>query len=495
MVYPQPGQYPPPQNNLVNHNLAPNNPTYPVQGGYPGQVAPQNPYQPQPQQPQQPQGYTPGFAQIPNQQPPQVAPVQPQQPNYLPGVQQIPGGLYPNGPVTPPPQIAQQQPVVPYGQGQLTPQQPQPQSVPGYNPGTVGGYPVVNPINHQQQPQQPPQTRPLNPLNGLAPQINPNILGQLSPALLQQYGQQLRNGGPFNPLSQGSPLAGQLNPGQLNQLNQLIRQNQPGAGQQQTPFTPFNPLTAFVPRTSSPVGPGGAPGSPNQPPPSIGSILRGAGRALGIPGLASGSDPREAPYTTDSPPTTPDYGAIRNRLAERQPQSYEGRSRRPYEREDDRRNPYPDRGFSAGVDYEGERDSPNNRSPYRAKYERTRGERPSDRFAAFGRVKDEARKDRDYGSDYRAGVEYNEVDDQDNGRYGDISARPRQGVYEDDRLRDRDNGSHPRTDAYGRTLREEVGQAHRGYQSPRDRTYERSRSRFDDESDLNRNRANPFLVG
>ena len=420
------------------------------------------------------------------------------QPNYLPGVQQIPGGLYPTGPVTPPPQTSHQQPIVPYGQGQLTPQQPQPQHVPGYNPGTVGGYPAINPINHQQQPQQPPQTGQLNPLSGLPPQINPAILSQINPALLQQYGQQLRNGGPFNPLAPGSPLAAQLTPGQLNQLNQLIRQNQGAApGQQQTPYSPYNPATAFNPRApATPARPPGVPGSPNQPPPSIGSLLRGAGRALGIPGFAAGSDtptPHGAPYTTESPSTTPDYGAIRNRLADRAPQSYDPSSKRPYDREDDRRNSYPNsgsRGTNAGVDYEGERDGQNNRSPYRERYEKTRGERPVERFASYGRIKDEVRRDRDYANDYRAGVEYNpnEVDDHDHSshRHGDLPSRPRQGVYEDNR------GTYP----VRRTFRDEVGdQFHRDYQGPRDRTFDRSRSRFDDESDLNRNRANPFLVG
>lgn len=532
-----------PQQNLVNH--VPNNQVYPNQPAYPV-APPQNGYQ------NPNAGVVPNFAQIPVHPGGQVnqhhqqQPQQPQQPNYLPGVQQIAGGLYPNSPVNnlPPTQIHQQQPFSPTypgtGQGPLTPpslvtpqvqqQTPQltPQQVPGYTPGTVGGYPAVNSLHHQQnnrpqaQPvspvsnqypqQQQPPAGPVNPLG----QLNPALLNQLNPALLQQYGQQLRNGGGFN------PLVGQLNPTQLNQLNQLARgltQGNQGPGQQNSgppsPLSPFNGLSAFTPLVQgrgpgSPPGLPGQPGSPNQPA-SIGSLLRGAGRALGIPGFAAGSNtlaPQGTPYSTESPfaTSTPNYGAIRNNAAAREPQAYD-RSQGSYNREDDRRNPYPSQGRRgeddrSSVDYEDDRNgNSGQRSPYREKYERTRGngrDRPADRFSSYGRVKDEVRRDRDYGNDYRAGVEYNpnDLNENDHANYNrDIPSRPRAVGYGGDD--ERSGVDYPPR----RTFRDQMGnQMHRqypGYNNRERSEWDRSKpGRFDDdEGEVNRNRANPFLAG
>ena len=422
------------QQNQPNHNL---NHQY------------QQPQQPYPQQ---------GYPQV-NGQAPGVAgyPVQPQITGY-------------GQPQAPPPQLPAQLPYNPLQpqnhaggtglypgqqQNQYPGQQFVPQGLP-FAPGAGGaGIPGLTGVPGAAGI---PGLGQLNP--NLLSQVNPAILSQLNPALLQQLQRNQQLGG------QGQQLA---NLNQLLQLNQLRNQQQQhNLNNHQPPVTPVgynNPLTpppppsvtpgyrpASLPQNTPSLLGGNNPDShgysngrgndygrdttgydrprdsygrdtgraqPNPPIttpyPLIGTLLRGAGRALGIPGLAgSGDDP-----TATTPPSP------RSTYRQRDPVPYE--PNRDYTRPDDRRRPYSS-GESPGGDYD------ERKSPYRENYHRQREKTPLHPID-YGRAREEfTRGDRDYGSNLRSGVDYreNDVDDDSRDRTASGTSGYRGGGYRDE---------------------------------------------------------------
>lgn len=481
-------QQQPPQQPLTPNLLQPNA-GYPIQPG----LQPQNPA-------------IGGHQQLP-QSPYPIQPVQqpqPQLPQYpggpLSGIPGLPGSSYPN--------LGGPQAGLPFGGG--FPGQ-------GFLPGGAG-----NPGN------------PFIPTGG----VNPALLGQISPALLNQYANQLRaQGGP-----PGGP-PGSANPSLLAQLQQLANSARGGSngqssvGNNHNPnnnlpvlngpspgppplggYTPVNPVSPpITPSRPSGYGDSGSgygrgdggysPPHPRDPPPTttpysatpypiIPLILRGAGRALGIPGLG-GTDPPPTTttshdrYGNDRPSSNP-YGNVRNAFRSRDPQPYEPNGIRDNNPGRNgllgygyQRPARPSGGRTSGVDYE---EDDRGRSPYRDNYDRQRERQPPPPHSPFPRGRGEY--ERSSGSTVRtgpqgvtSGVDYRENDVNNDDAGDKLRGYTRGGIYDD------------RDDDRGTKFRNEVGEVYRQKAGGKRRIDNFDHDDGHTHHDHSRARGNPFLAG
>lgn len=296
----------------------------------------------------------------------------------------------------------------------------------------------MNPIPNQNAAPVAPNLNQLPQLRG----VNPAILSQVSPALLNQLtGLQRSQLSQLQPhqIQQLSQLA-QLQ--QLQQLNQLRNLNQnaklnsqhqssPGApvpvtGLPVAPIVPANP-PAYGTRNppagnsySNNFNPYNRPTSaynPNTPNgqqqqqgliPVLGNIVRGAGRALGFP--LDGGSGSSSSTTTDTTTTTstPSPAQVRAGYIQQDPKPYERDHHRDgqFDREDE--------GRRVGVEY----DTDDRRSPFREKYDKYRERAPDhrERGSYDPRESPPTPYPRERVSGWRPGVDYESNDVEDDGR-------------------------------------------------------------------------------